>query len=207
MKEGEQKNQKRVELIREKGGDVELVGLDPTIIDRIVKTGRVIPKKEYPMLVMLIEKNYPDHPDTVDTQRYSILQKPTKTADRFRMLSYGSKILLVEYDPGSKRKTERGRFLTHLLTNPDAQSVKQKNETAYLYTALKMHIVEQANKEGRTMEYTYVTRNQNLIDFATSIGEQIFHFEEKEIKQLGEGRVYGEFTSHIKPGEPLLVEN
>lgn len=108
-------------------------------------------------------------------------------------LSYGSKGLRVF-------TYANGRIDTHVRTIKGRE--RKENETTLLYSAAREIMEDFMKRIGRPAKYIFQTKNENMLEWARTKGEEVFDgwdaitFEEDE-----DGTEITMFTKNFKPPE------
>jgi len=114
-------------------------------------------------------------------------------------LGYGRKILKLYYHPSYS--SAEG-----VLANISDKANSQPNETTLLYKALKRLLQNLSNQKKGKIDYRLITKNKNLIDWATAAdkGKLVFDWNgEPEISVKGDEPEYV-FTKTFEPEEEKL---
>lgn len=109
------------------------------------------------------------------------------------LFNYGRKRLLLAYYPSDKL----GYFMTYVTNNKNQERLK--NETTFIYLAAKKIMEQIVNREKKEIKYTLSTENEKMADWANEKGDEIFHWNKREIRKSDGRNSSFSFTTKIKP--------
>jgi hypothetical protein len=116
------------------------------------------------------------------------------------LLEHGQKQLIISFYPQSQE--------VYTYVKNDYARKKKPKETTLLYTAAQKLMQETSNENNEVFTYKLMTVFENMKQWATTTGNEIFHWENNDISDVEEGENESEkrekplksyYFTHIKP--------